>query len=54
MRDGAVPDPNANANIIGAMEDGAIVVRMLRQAYFINKQTGQARGSAMILYGLVD
>jgi hypothetical protein len=37
MRDRAVPDPNANANIIGAMEDGARVVRVLSQAYFINK-----------------
>ena len=37
MRDDAVPDPNAKANTIGATVVGARVVRMLPQAYFINK-----------------
>ncbi|KAI2512197.1 Plant transposon protein [Fragilaria crotonensis] len=37
VRDAAGPDPNANADIIGATENGARVVRKLPQAYFIKK-----------------
>ena len=37
VQDGTAPDPNAIADILGSMEDGAQVVRMLPQAYFINR-----------------
>jgi hypothetical protein len=38
VQDGTVPDSNANADILGAMEDGAQVVRMS----IFHKQTGRA------------